>query len=120
MKKFSLFSCLILIFLLINSSFCLATGSGKTLEGLGIGPLVIGENESFETLQNKVNLILGAIQIAGYLIAAGMIVFVGVKYIMASGDEKADIKTALPKYCMGAMLIVFCDLIIGWIVNLFA
>ena len=115
MKKFSLFSCLILIFLLINSSFCLATGAGNTLEGLGIGPA----GNIDVTLQNKVNLILGAIQIAGYLIAAGMIVFVGVKYIMASGDEKADIKTALPKYCMGAMLIVFCDLIIGWIVNLF-
>ena len=95
-------------------------GSGGKISGklndYGIGS---GGNGVDDEITDKTNAVLGAIQVVGYLIAAGMIVFIGVRYIIASGDEKSDLKTAMPKYVMGAILIIFCDIFAGFIFKLF-
>lgn len=83
------------------------SGVGLTGEGNGIDP----------NLNAKTGRIIGAIQMIGYFFAVGIIIFVGIKYIMASGDEKADLKTAIPKYCMGALLIALCDTVTVFIFN---
>lgn len=95
-------------------------GSGGTISGK-LGDYGIGSNGNSvdSEITNKTNAVLGAIQVVGYLIAAGMIVFIGVRYIIASGDEKSDLKTAMPKYVMGAILIIFCDIFAGFIFKLF-
>ena len=69
-------------------------------------------------LQEPTQKIIGAIQIVGYLIAAGMIVYIGVKYIMASASEKADLKGLAIKYVIGAVLIVFGTTIASWIFSI--
>ena len=51
----------------------------------------------------------------GYAIAIGMLVFVGIKYVMASANEKADLKNSLIKYVIGAVLIAGAVTIAGWI-----
>ncbi len=62
--------------------------------------------------------IIGAMQWFGYAIAIGMLVFIGIKYVMASANEKADLKNALIRYVIGAVLIVFAVTIAGWVFSL--
>ena len=62
--------------------------------------------------------IIGTMQWFGYAIAIGMLVYIGIKYIMASANEKADLKQALIKYVIGAVLIVFAVTIAGWVFSL--
>ena len=54
----------------------------------------------------------------GYAIAIGMLVYIGIKYIMASANEKADLKNALIKYVIGAVIIVFAVNIADWIFSI--
>lgn len=61
------------------------------------------------------NTIIGVMQWVGYAIAVGMLVYIGIKYIMASANEKADLKNSLIKYVIGAVLIVGGVTIAGWI-----
>ena len=82
--------------------------SNGTLSSKGLD----GDGQAVDPVfSEKAGKIIGAMQMIGYFLAVGIIVYVGIKYIMASGDEKADLKTALPKYFMGALLIVLCDTI---------
>lgn len=62
--------------------------------------------------------IIGVMQWFGYAIAVGMLVYIGIKYIMASANEKADLKNALIKYVIGAVIIVFAVSIAGWVFSL--
>lgn len=62
--------------------------------------------------------IIGAIRLVGYFIAVGMLVFIGVKYIMASANEKAELKGLLVKYVIGAALIVFGTQIAAWLFSI--
>ena len=42
--------------------------------------------------------ILGNIQWIGYAIAIGMLIYIGIKYTMASASEKADLKGYMIKF----------------------
>jgi len=68
--------------------------------------------------QTKVNTILGFVQWIGYAIAIGMLIYVGIKYVMAPANEKADIKSSLVKYVIGAVIIAGAATIAGWIFTL--
>lgn len=59
--------------------------------------------------------ILGAMQWIGYAVAVGMLVYIGIKYIMASADEKANLKNSLIRYVVGAVLIAGASTIAGWV-----
>lgn len=65
-----------------------------------------------------VGIILGAIRWIGYAIAIGMLIYVGIKYVMASANEKADLKNAMIKYVIGAILIAGAASIAGWIFDI--
>lgn len=49
--------------------------------------------------------IIGVMMWVGYAIAVGMIIFVGIKYVMASADEKASLKGVLVKVIIGSLII---------------
>ncbi|MBQ9314413.1 MAG: hypothetical protein IJ220_05390 [Clostridia bacterium] len=61
--------------------------------------------------------ILGTMQWIGYVIAIGMLIFVGVKYVMASADEKASMKGVLVKVAIGIVIIMCAELVVGIIRN---
>ena len=65
--------------------------------------------------EDTAKTIIGAIQWIGYAIAVGMLVFVGIKYVMASANEKADLKNSLIKYVIGAILIAGATTIASWV-----
>lgn len=110
MKKVGRFLNLILSCLIVISTFSFTFGAG-VLENMSPNMNALAGSEG----EGLANNIIGALRLVGYFIAVGIIVFIGVKYIMASADEKADLKSALPKYFVGAILIIFAVEIIGFV-----
>lgn len=49
--------------------------------------------------------ILGVVKVIGYTFAVGMLLYVGIKYVMASANEKADLKKGSISYVIGAVII---------------
>ncbi|MBQ9314414.1 MAG: TrbC/VirB2 family protein [Clostridia bacterium] len=72
---------------------------------------ISGDGKTF--LQN----ILGTVQWIAYVIAIGWLIYLGIKYVMASADEKASLKGGAVKYIIGAILIVGAGTIFGWIAS---
>ena len=64
-----------------------------------------------------VEKILGFIQWVGYAIAVGMLIYIGIKYMMASANEKADLKSGSIKYVIGAIVVAAAATICGWITD---
>lgn len=60
-----------------------------------------GEN----TIKNKVNNILGVINIIGVVSAAIVLMVIGIKYMMGSVEEKAEYKKTMGYYILGAILL---------------
>lgn len=59
--------------------------------------------------------ILGVVQVIGYSVAVIILAWLGVKYIMASPDGKAEIKKQAFAYLLGAVLLFAAGSIVGWI-----
>lgn len=59
--------------------------------------------------------ILGLIQWIGYAIAIGMLIYIGIKYVMSAANEKADLKKGLINYLIGAIIIFAASTIVGWV-----
>ena len=62
--------------------------------------------------------ILGAIQVFAFAIAVGMLLFMGVKYMMASADEKANLKQMTINFLIGALIIFGASGIFRALLNL--
>ena len=57
------------------------------------------------TMEDMIDEILGMLAAIGYAVAAGMLIYVGIKYVMASANEKADLKNSSIKYVAGAIIL---------------
>lgn len=66
-----------------------------------------GEAKSEDTASIKpvLNTIIGAIQIAGTGISLIMVSILGIKYILASPNDKADVKKQIMPMLIGAILL---------------
>lgn|SRR5574344_1158349 len=56
-------------------------------------------------LQSKVGSILGLIQVIGYVTAVAMAAVMGIKYITASPEGKADLKKTMIPYAIGCLIL---------------
>jgi len=72
------------------------------------------------SLSGPVGTILGIIQWAGYAIAVAMGLVIGIKYVTASPDGKAEVKKTLGFYVAGIAIIVTASTIVGAIKGAFA
>lgn len=70
-----------------------------------------GESQLIEAAWNVVRALLWV----GYAVALGMVVYIGIKYITGAADTKANMKSAVVSYLIGA-LIVFSATTIATIV----
>ena len=61
--------------------------------------------------------VLGAIKWVGYAFAIGMLIYIGIKYMMSAANEKADLKKGLINYVIGAILVAATATISGWIIE---
>lgn len=57
--------------------------------------------------------IVGIVQVVGYVVAVVMLVIIGIKYITASPDGKAEVKKTALFYVLGAVLIAAAVTIVG-------
>ena len=64
-------------------------------------------------IENTVSSILGIIRWAGIVIAVIIAMFLGIKYITASPDGKAEIKKTLALYVGGIALLLSASVIVG-------
>ena len=71
---------------------------------------VTGKIGEATTIRNRV---LGFVQWVGYAFAVGMLIYIGIKYVMASANEKADLKKGAINYVIGAIIVFGFSLIIG-------
>lgn len=67
-------------------------------------------SSEFNTVAGK---IIGTMMWFGYAIAVGMIIFIGIKYTIASADEKASMKGVLVKVIIGSLIIAGAATITG-------
>ena len=49
--------------------------------------------------------VIGIIQVFGNVIAVGMLVILGIKYMLGSAEDKAEYKKSMIPYLIGAILI---------------
>lgn|SRR5574344_1194081 len=56
-------------------------------------------------LQNKTGEILGLIQVIGYVTAVVMATVMGIKYILASPEGKADLKKTMLPFAIGCIIL---------------
>ena len=55
-------------------------------------------------LAGSINGIIGLIQIVGTLVAVGACVYLGIRYVISSVEEKADIKKKLIPFVIGTII----------------
>lgn len=69
------------------------------------------------SLQQKATGVLGVIQWVGYIVAIGMLIWVGIKYVTSGAGEKAKAKETLIPIVIGAVLIAGATWIAQFIFN---
>ena len=79
------------------------------------------ENNNFAgaagAIQSRGEIILSAIVWLGYAVALGMVVFIGIKYILGAADAKANMKSAIVNWLIGAFMVFMCTSIINWVLS---
>lgn len=69
--------------------------------GLGI-TIQQPQDSGIKTIGGKV---IGIIQVFGNVIAVGMLIVLGIKYMLGSAEDKAEYKKSMIPYLIGAVLI---------------
>ncbi len=69
-------------------------------------------------LLNMLGGIIGVIQIVGTAVAVGASIYLGIRYVMASVEEKADIKKKLIPFVIGVVIFYGATGIIQLIGNI--
>ena len=66
----------------------------------------IGDTTTAESsLGSLTRTIIGFITFAAWAIAVGMMIFIGIKYMLKGAGEKAEVKTTLLPYLIGAICV---------------
>ena len=94
MKKILVF---VMIMMIAMSSFLYANNFGEQT--------LTGGEANLGSLAGKGKTLLGTLQWVGYLVAIGMIIWVGIKYLTSGAGEKAKAKETLIPIVIGAVLV---------------
>ncbi len=70
-----------------------------------------GANE----VADKSGRIVGIIQVIGTMVSVGMLMVLGIKYMLGSADQKAEYRKSMLPYIVGAVLIFGVSNITQWI-----
>ncbi len=73
---------------------------------------------SNSTIDNVAGNALGWVRWFGYAIAVAMLLYIGIKYMMASANEKADLKKGSINYVIGAVLVAAASTLVGAFVDI--
>ena len=77
-----------------------------------------GNTGAATAVTKTANNIIGIVQVICYDVAVIMLVYLGVKFIIASPEAKADIKKSAIMYVIGAIIVFAAGTLLGVISNL--
>ena len=90
------------ILAILTIALCVTPVFAATINGVTINP-----NKSVDAkVTNTGNKVLGYIQVVGTFIAVGVLMFLGIKYMTASANEKADVKKSIIPYIIGCVVLL--------------
>jgi len=64
--------------------------------------------------------VAGVIQIVGIIVSVGTMMILGIRYVMASADEKAEYRERLLPYFIGAVLLFGASNVVKIVFNMFS
>ena len=101
--------------LVVAAIICIVSISG-VVNADAFPTAIEGTETSFSSgLTNSAGAILGVFQVVGYAVAVIILAWLGIKYIMASPDGKAELKKQAFAYILGAVLLFAAGTIVGWV-----
>ena len=104
---------LVIAMMLVSTlSAVFATGAAGVLKDLN------GNTGAATAVTKTANNIIGIVQVICYAAAVIMLVLVGVKFITASPEGKAEIKKSAIQYVIGAIIVFAAGALLGVISNL--
>lgn len=104
---------LVIAMMLVSTlSAVFATGAAGVLKDLK------GNTGAATAVTHTANNIIGIVQVICYAAAVIMLVLVGVKFITASPEGKAEIKKSAIQYVIGAIIVFAAGALLGVISNL--
>ena len=62
------------------------------------------EPSNVTSFNKIIQTILGVVQVIAFAFAIGMLLYLGIKYMMSSANEKADLKKGSINYLIGAII----------------
>jgi len=77
-----------------------------------------GNTDAASAVTTTANNIVGIVQVICYATAVIMLIYLGVKFITASPEAKADIKKSAIMYVIGAIIVFAAGTLLGVILNL--
>ena len=110
----------ILTFVCINNRIVLAD-EGQAQVAASEGSTISTEsiNNAKESVRNSGKQILDAVSWFGYAIAFGMIIYIGIKYMLGAAEAKADMKKHIVAWLIGAFIVFMASTITRWTINIF-
>ena len=111
MKK-RLFSILLTALMIITSATSVVFGKGEYIIDGG-GPIAP------EGLSGSVSTILGVMQWIGFVVGIGMVIYIGVKYLTAGAGGKAEVKSTMVPWLVGAACVALAPTIASAIFSMF-
>ena len=100
-KKILKLVSMLLVVLIICSFGMNIVYASNPIDGISIDTGFKGSSE----INTAAGKILGVIQVIGTAIAIGMLLYLGIKYIMSSPDDRASIKKSATMYVIGAIVL---------------
>lgn len=101
-KTIFMFVCILIMSLFIGVINVYATDVNGIIESMNGTSKIATDGNGIRTTLNN---IIGLIQIAGTGISVVMVTMLGIKYILASPSEKADVKKQVAPMLIGCVLL---------------
>ena len=114
-KKFKKILTLVITTFVIFSMFALTFVSNGVIREPS-GELPSGSENATTFVTNLIE----AMMWIGYALSVGMVIFIGIKYVIASADEKASMKGMLVKVFRGSFIIAFSVTITNFLIDTFS
>lgn len=106
LKKISIIFLIFITFLCLNNSFAMTTtelfNTDQNMKDVKDG---LNDFSNTEGIGGVLNIIIGLLQVAGTGVAVIMVTMLGIKYLLASVEEKAEIKKQAVPIVIGAVLL---------------
>ena len=115
MKKNMLIKLLISAIIICSISTIAFAGSGFIPDHVDPGLDIKGS----ENIKNMTTGIIGTMIWIGYALAIGMVIFIGIKYVISSADERASMKGMLVKVVVGSCILFMATAIVNVAISIF-